>query len=305
MMATGQSLNGSIERYKKVEDIESYGFCGRTYKARDLLKFRFVFVKRVRLGSEQRKIPTYADREIRVHQRLKHPNIVRFYEAILFDEHINLVFDFLDQTLQDLLDQHRTSGGIPSDSIISYTYQMFRGIEFCHSQGILHRDLKPRNMMIDHDGTLKIGSFSLARFEGQKNALTREVVTLRYRCPEILLGADQYSTAIDIWSIGCIIAELASRKPLFQEADAEVVQLFLIFRLLGTPTEETWPGVTKLRDYNPMFPDWPPKHLGSLFPRLDAHGLDLLAQTLAYDPERRISAAAALDMPFLHEVDER
>ena len=241
----------------------------------------------------------------KIHKALKHPNVVELYNVVKCEKKIALVFEFVDQSLCDVLCKHRLSGGLPTSLIKSYTLQMFTGIAFCHSQRVLHRDLKPQNILVDRTGILKLSSLNFASTVRQTSTLTHEVVGIWYRCPEILLGAKHYSTAIDIWSIGCIIAELASDEPLFPGAGPEIVQLILIFQLLGTPTDEEWPGVTQLRDYNPMFPRWHAKDLAALLPRLDGEGLALLARTLTYDPARRISAAEAMGMPFLHEADDR
>ncbi|XP_035427529.1 cyclin-dependent kinase 2 isoform X4 [Cygnus atratus] len=128
-----------------------------------------------------------------------------------------------------------------------------------------------------------------------------KVVTLWYRPPEILLGCKYYSTAVDIWSLGCIFAEMVMRRALFP-GDSEIDQLFRIFRTLGTPDEAAWPGVTALPDYKPTFPRWARQDLGKLVPPLDEDGHKLLAQMLHYDPNKRISAKAALRHPFFHDV---
>ncbi|XP_074703036.1 cyclin-dependent kinase 3-like isoform X3 [Strix aluco] len=124
-----------------------------------------------------------------------------------------------------------------------------------------------------------------------------KVVTLWYRAPEILLGCRYYSTAVDIWSIGCIFAEMVTRRALFP-GDSQISQLFRIFRTLGTPTEVTWPGVTQLPDYKGTFPRWTRKEMEEIVPNLDRDGRDLLVQLLLYDPSRRITAKAALDHKY-------
>lgn len=130
---------------------------------------------------------------------------------------------------------------------------------------------------------------------------THEVVTLWYRAPEILLGAKHYSTPVDIWSIGCIFCEMVNQRPLFP-GDSEIDELFRIFRVLGTPTEATWPGVTMLPDYKPSFPQWQRQEWSQVAPTLDAAGMELLSQMLVYEPSRRISARAALTHPFFDEL---
>jgi serine/threonine protein kinase len=130
--------------------------------------------------------------------------------------------------------------------------------------------------LIDQQGVLKLADFGLARAFGiPLRTYTHEVVTLWYRSPEILLGSKHYSTAVDMWSVGCIFAELVNRHPLFP-GDSEIDEIFRIFRILGTPTEETWPGVQKLPDFKPTFPVWNPQSLSKSVPKLDSEGVDLL-----------------------------
>ena len=187
--------------------------------------------------------------------------------------------------------------------IKSYLYQLINGIAYCHSLRVLHRDLKPQNLLIDRTGKLKLADFGLARAFGiPVRHYTHEVVTLWYRAPEILLGARKYSTPVDIWSIGCIFAEMVMRAPLFP-GDSEIDQLHKIFHALGTPNNTMWDGVEELPDYSTRFPSWRKKHIGETVSNLDQQGLDLLAQMLVYDPVRRISASRALSHPYFDDLD--
>jgi len=186
----------------------------------------------------------------------------------------------------------------------SYLQQLIRGIAHCHSHRVLHRDLKPQNLLIDKKGVLKLADFGLARAFGVPvRTYTHEVVTLWYRAPEILLGGKQYSTPVDIWSIGCIYAEMVTRCPLFP-GDSEIDQLFRIFRCLGTPNEEIWPGVSQFPDYKTTFPQWNPVPLKTAVDGLDELGLDLLSKMLTYEPSKRISARDALRHPFFDDLNK-
>ncbi|XP_036294293.1 cyclin-dependent kinase 1 isoform X2 [Pipistrellus kuhlii] len=131
-----------------------------------------------------------------------------------------------------------------------------------------------------------------------------KVVTLWYRSPEVLLGSARYSTPVDIWSIGTIFAELATKKPLFH-GDSEIDQLFRIFRALGTPNNEVWPEVESLQDYKNTFPKWKPGSLSSHVKNLDEDGLDLLSKMLVYDPAKRISGKMALIHPYFSDLDNQ
>jgi cyclin-dependent kinase 2 len=189
--------------------------------------------------------------------------------------------------------------------IKSYLYQLLKGICFCHQHRVLHRDLKPQNLLIDRKGNLKIGDFGLARAVGIPiRTYTHEVVTLWYRAPEILLGGRQYSTPVDVWSIGCIFAEMVTCSPLFP-GDSEIDQLFKIFRCLGTPTEEIWPGVSSFKDYKPTFPQWTGNHLAKQVPGIEPLGLDLLKRMLVYEPSKRISAREALQHEYFKDLPTR
>lgn len=158
----------------------------------------------------------------------------------------------------------------------------------------MHRDLKPQNLLIDKKGVMKLADFGLARAYGLPiKTYTHEVVTLWYRAPEILLGQKQYSTSVDLWSAGCIFAEMAMKKPLFA-GDSEIDEIFKIFKLHGTPTEATWPGITKLPDFKSTFPKFKAINLADAAKGLDLLGLDLLSKLIALDPAKRISARLAL-----------
>lgn len=158
--------------------------------------------------------------------------------------------------------------------------------------------------MIDQQGNLKLADFGLARAFGLPiKTYTHEVITLWYRAPEILLGSKKYSTPVDIWSAGCIFAEMAQKRPLFA-GDSEIDQLFKIFRVLGTPDDNNFPGVTSFPDYKPSFPRWRGGCISNLVPNLEPAGVDLLSQMVCYDPARRISARAALQHPYFDDLDK-
>ena len=186
----------------------------------------------------------------------------------------------------------------------SFMYQLIRGVGFCHHHRVLHRDLKPQNLLINRAGELKIADFGLARaFQVPIRTYTHEVVTLWYRAPEILLGQRHYACPVDVWSVGGIFAEMVNRRPLWP-GDSEIDELYKIFRTLGTPTEASWPGVSSLPDYKPTFPQWPGQDISKCCPGLDDVGLDLLASMLHYEPSRRITMKAALQHPWFDDIDK-
>lgn len=293
-----------MDRYQKIEKSGQLGegTYGVVYKARDKQTNEVVALKRIRLEVEDEGIPSTTLREISVLRQLKHPNIVLLNDVVQSEGKLFLVFEFVDKDLKKYFEA--TDGMLSPRLIKSYTFQLLRGIHYCHVKGVVHRDLKPQNILVARDGTLKIADFGLARaFVPPIRPFTHEVVTLWYRAPEILLGCKAYALPIDIWSIGAILAEMVTKKPLLP-GDSEIDEIYRIFRIMGTPNEEVWPGVTSLQDWNDEFPVWPAVSLAKFTPGLDEEGLDLLEQMLAIDPRRRISAKDALRHAYLGEFAE-
>ncbi|KAI9143623.1 kinase-like domain-containing protein [Paraphysoderma sedebokerense] len=291
-----------VEAFYKMEKIGE-GTYGVVYKAKEKQTGSIVALKKIRLEQEEEGVPSTAIREISVLRELRHPNIVRLKEIIHEEStKLYLVFEFLEMDLKKYMDQHGYN--ITPALVKSYMYQLLKGICFCHGRRILHRDLKPQNILIEKDGVLKLADFGLARAFGiPLRTYTHEVVTLWYRSPEILLGSRHYSTAVDIWSLGCIFAELVLKHSLFP-GDSEIDQIFRIFRTLGTPNETMWPGVNGLPDWKPNFPQWKSQTLEKVVPGLCADGIDLLQKMLEYDPARRISAKQALLHPYFDDLNK-
>ncbi|KAL4911502.1 cyclin-dependent kinase 1 [Aspergillus multicolor] len=305
-----------MDNYQKIEKIGE-GTYGVVYKARELTHpNRIVALKKIRLEAEDEGVPSTAIREISLLKEMNDPNIVRLLNIVHADGHkLYLVFEYLDLDLKKYMEALPVSEGgrgraLPDGSSLSrnlglgdamvkkFMAQLIEGIRFCHSHRVLHRDLKPQNLLIDRDGNLKLADFGLARAFGVPlRTYTHEVVTLWYRSPEILLGGRQYSTGVDMWSCGAIFAEMCTRKPLFP-GDSEIDEIFKIFRLLGTPDESIWPGVTSFPDFKPTFPKWKREDISTVVSGLEDDGLDLLEALLEYDPARRISAKQACMHPY-------
>ncbi|KAI9305458.1 protein serine/threonine kinase [Cunninghamella echinulata] len=291
-----------MDKYQKIEKLGE-GAYGIVYKAQNRETNEVVALKRIRLDNEEEGVPCTAIREISLLKELKHQNIVRLYDVLHKERKLILVFEYLDSDLKKFLDSN--GGDIDELTIKQMMYQLLKGIAFCHAHRVLHRDLKPQNLLINKKGELKLGDFGLARAFGiPVRSYSRDVVTLWYRAPDVLMGSKQYSTSIDLWSAGCIFAEMVSGSPLFPGSSVSD-QLQCIFKVLGTPTEENWPNVSQVPEYKRDFEIFAPIPLESILPKLDALGIDLLKKLIEYPPEKRITASDALQHPYFDELRKK
>ena len=201
-------------------------------------------------------------REIKLLQEIHHENIINLIDVFGHKSNVSLVMDFMDTDLEVIIKDNSII--LTPANIKSYVLQTLLGLEYLHANWILHRDLKPNNLLMNQDGVLKIADFGLAKFYGSPNRqYTHIVVTRWYRAPELLFGARNYGTGVDVWAVGCILAELLLRIP-FVAGDTDLDQLAKIFQALGTPTEENWPGHSKLPDFV-QFKTYPPTLLSDIF----------------------------------------
>nr|GLL37111.1 cell division control protein 2 homolog D [Ipomoea trifida] len=300
----------AMEAFEKLEKVGE-GTYGKVYRARERATGKIVALKKTRLHEDEEGVPPTTLREISLLRMLsRDPHIVRLIDVKQGQNKegktvLYLVFEYMDTDLKKFLRSFRQTGeSIPPMTIKSLLYQLCKGVAFCHGHGVLHRDLKPHNLLMDRKTSmLKIADLGLARsFTLPIKKYTHEILTLWYRAPEVLLGATHYSTAVDMWSVGCIFAELVTQQAIFA-GDSELQQLLHIFRLLGTPNEQVWPGVSKLVNWH-EYPQWKPQPLSSSVPNLDENGLNLLAEMLHYEPSRRISAKKAMEHPYFDDLDK-
>eukprot|EP00887_Chlorella_sp_A99_P001865 scaffold19.g1865.t1 len=282
------------------------------YRCTHRLTGETLTLKKLRLPLAEEGIATTTLREVSLlHELAGCPHIVRLLDVLWDGDRLYLVLESLDRDLREHLDRDPAASALPN--VKRYMYQLLRGMAYAHARRVLHRDLKPQNVLVEvATGRLRIADFGLARaFTPPLRPFTHNVVTLLYRAPEvggcvrarILLGAPIYSAAVDVWSLGCILGELATGEPLFQ-GDSEIGQLYHIFQVLGTPQDDAWPGVSRLPDWQPTFPAWRRRELAEVVPQLDAPGLDLLSRMLEYDPSRRIRCRDALQHPWFDDVRE-
>jgi negative regulator of PHO system len=276
----------------------------QVFKGRNRQTGEFVALKEIHLDSEE-GTPSTAIREISLMKELKHENIVSLHDVIHTENKLMLVFEYMDKDLKKYMDSRGERGALDPTTIKSFMWQLLKGIAFCHDNRVLHRDLKPQNLLINNKGALKLADFGLARAFGiPVNTFSNEVVTLWYRAPDVLLGSRTYNTSIDIWSAGCIMAEMYTGRPLFPGTTNED-QLQKIFRLMGTPSERSWPGLTQFPEYKQNWNVYATQDMRLYLPQIDQTGLQLLGSMLQLRPELRISATDALQHPWFAEYIAR
>ncbi|XP_042385581.1 probable serine/threonine-protein kinase At1g54610 isoform X1 [Zingiber officinale] len=300
--AAGDAVKGWLPRradsFEKLNKI-GQGTYSTVYKACDLETGKTVALKKVRFANMDPESVRFMAREIHILRKLDHPNVVKL-EALItskISSSLYLVFEYMEHDLAGLLGTPGIKFTEPQAKC--YMQQLLCGLEHCHNHGVLHRDIKGSNLLIDNNGILKIADFGLATFynPGQKQHLTSRVVTLWYRPPELLLGATEYGVAVDMWSAGCILAELLSGRPIMP-GRTEVEQLHKIFKLCGSPAEEFW-RTSKLPHATSFKPQQPyPRCIQETFKDFPPPALALLDCLLSIDPLFRGTAISALKSDF-------
>mmetsp|Transcript_67340 Transcript_67340/g.186349 ORF Transcript_67340/g.186349 Transcript_67340/m.186349 type:complete len:348 (+) Transcript_67340:41-1084(+) len=301
--------SGGVEdwdrRYERLGMI-GHGNFGVVFQARNRETGELVAVKWQQFGEHYDSIPSYLLREISLLRVFEHPNVVKLLD-VQFSEgggDCFLAFEYVDMDLSRVLAGYKGSEQLPMPQVESYSQQLLNGIHACHLRLIIHRDLKPQNILVGQDGVLKICDFGLARLSSPPlRQYTLEVTTLWYRAPEILLGSSVYGPEVDMWSAGCVISEMLVGRVLFM-GDSEIGTIFRIFGVCGTPTEETWPGISRFAHWRDSFPKWPPAGLETALAvreGLGESGIALVRGMLSLNPRGRLMSRQAKGHEFFRQ----
>ncbi|XP_022943709.1 probable serine/threonine-protein kinase At1g54610 [Cucurbita moschata] len=298
----GEAIKGWLPKHAnnfiKLEKI-GQGTYSSVYKARDIIQDKVVALKRIRFDNQDAESIAFMAREILVLRRLDHPNIVKL-EGLITSQtscHMYLVFEYMEHDLTGLASRPGTSFTEPQ--MKCYMKQLLSGLAHCHSNGVLHRDIKGSNLLIDNNGVLKIADFGLAVFYDSQSTvpMTSRVITLWYRPPELLLGASQYGAEVDLWSAGCILGELYAGKPILP-GKTEVEQLHKIFKLCGSPSKEYWRNLHLKHSTSMKPPQTYERCLRERYDDIPHAAIELMDNLLSIDPAERGTAASALDSEF-------
>jgi cyclin-dependent kinase 12/13 len=310
---------------KKLRDVTVFqkkhqvgqGTYGSVFMGADRDSGEVVALKRINTEQEENGFPITAIREVKILKALNHPNIVNLKEIVTSKEageipkNVFMVFEYSEYDLTGILETPDIR--LSQDHIKSWSQQLLSGVHYMHTNRIIHRDLKASNLLINRKGELKIADWGLARsWNPEMKRLTNKVITLWYRPPELLLGCQVYSPKIDMWSVGCIVAEMF-RRTAFLKGSSDPTQLDLIFRMLGHPTTKAWPNIHKVcplwKKYEPqrgdtMLPNKLRENLkkGVPYPSwMTDNAIDLIGKLLEYNPDERWSAQHALTAEYFFE----
>ncbi|MBA0821222.1 hypothetical protein Goarm_018092 [Gossypium armourianum] len=302
----------SVYEYERLNKI-SEGTYGVVFRARDKKTGEIVALKKVKILDrrelEEFGFPLTSLREINILASFNHPSIVKVKEVVVDDhDNVYMVMEYMEHDLKALMESMKWP--FSTSDVKCLMLQLLEGVKYLHDNWVLHRDLKTSNLLLSNQGELKICDFGMARQYGSpQKPYTTKVVTQWYRAPELLLGAKTYSTAVDMWSVGCIMAEMLAKQPLFK-GTSEIDQLRKIFDTLGTPNEKIWAGFSELpgskanyskQRYNLLRKRFPVASFTGSAVLSDA-GFDLLNRLLTYDPEKRITADDALKHDWFCEL---
>ncbi|XP_074570481.1 mitogen-activated protein kinase 4-like [Curcuma longa] len=265
-----------------------------------------VAIKKIKNVFENPIRPLRILREIKLLRQLKHDNIIALKDVMVPPNRrsfrdVYLVFELMDTDLYEIIQSRQPL----SDYHCRYfLFQLLRGLKYIHSANVIHRDLKPENLFVNGDCKLKIGDFGLARSMSQSGrGMSSYVATLWYRAPELLVGSDRYDASVDMWSVGCILAELLGRRPLFPGTD-DINQLERIVHVLGVQGDADLHFIDseRARKYIKSLPQSLGVPFASIYPNANPLAIDLLEKMLVFDPSKRIDVTEALQHPYMASI---
>ncbi|KAI8425060.1 hypothetical protein MSG28_006928 [Choristoneura fumiferana] len=283
------------------KDVSNYSVVGRigegahglVFKARHLPTGREVALKKILIKNLDDGIPVNVMREIKALQLLRCKYVIKLHDMFPRGMSLVLVLEYMCSGLWDMLHHNQSEMTLPR--VKTYAQMLLKGTRYMHAHYVMHRDLKPANLLINHEGILKIADLGLARLYWPDGGrpYSHQVATRWYRAPELLYGARYYCEKVDLWAVGCIIAEMITKKPIFA-GESDIEQLAIVLQHLGTPTEESWPGHADLPDFHKItFPPSDPTPWPELLPGLEPDAVELVKSFLCYDADKRISAKEA------------
>ncbi|KAF4511063.1 hypothetical protein G6O67_002897 [Ophiocordyceps sinensis] len=278
------------------ESVVGSGTYGKVFKGLNVYTKGLVALKRIRMEGERDGFPVTAVREIKLLQSLRHTNIVTLEEVMVEKNDCFMVFEYLSHDLTGLL--NHPSFKLDPAQRKHLAKQLFEGLDYLHTRGVLHRDIKAANILVSNEGILKLADFGLARFYAKRHQLdyTNRVITIWYRSPELLLGETQYTAAVDVWSAACVMVEIFTRHAIFAGDGTELSQLEKIYNVLGTPNRQDWPGLGDMAWFELLRPTAKRK---SVFAekyqdKVTPAAFNLLSSMFHYDAAKRPTAAEAL-----------
>lgn len=282
------------------ESVVGSGTYGQVFKGLNVYTKGLAALKRIRMDNEKDGFPVTAIREIKLLQSLRHVNIVNLQEVMVEKNDCFMVFEYLSHDLTGLL--NHPSFVLQPAQKKHLAQQLFEGMDYLHTRGVLHRDIKAANILVSKDGIIKIADFGLARFYAKRHQLdyTNRVITIWYRSPELLLGETKYTAAVDVWSTACVMMEIFTRNAIFPGDGSDLSQLDKIYNILGTPNRQDWPGLVDMAWFELMRPTvkrkstFEEKYKDVLTPA----AFDLMLSMFAYDPEKRPTSAQVLQHPY-------
>ncbi|XP_063444648.1 cyclin-dependent kinase-like 4 isoform X3 [Mytilus trossulus] len=289
-----------MEKYENL-GLVGEGSYGMVLKCRHKETGQLVAIKKFLESEDDKMVKKIALREVRMLKQLRHDHLVNLIEVFRRKKRLYLVFEFVDHTVLDELE--KCPNGLDENTVRRILWQVLKGVEFCHVHNIIHRDVKPENILVSKSGVVKLCDFGFARTLAQPGeSYTDYVATRWYRAPELLVGDTKYGKAVDIWAIGCLLSEMLTGEPLFP-GDSDIDQLYHIVKCFGNLTARHKEVFLR----NPLFVGMRIPEVKETVPlekkfnRISSNALDLMKQSLRLDPDDRPTCTQLLKHEFFQK----